>query len=95
MRALLILPLTFITLAIFPANAQESAFCGAPKEASLDTKAEGHCDLFQRQFAYRDESLKLNELMKERQENFAAPRRAALEQYEEGLKDLNATRGSQ
>ncbi|MEM7650748.1 MAG: hypothetical protein AAF204_01540 [Pseudomonadota bacterium] len=93
----LILSLAFIAIT-FPsafAQAQESEFCGVPDPAAMDTEALGHCDIYQRQLAYREEALKLQELMKERQENFAAPRREAIKRYEEDMKALNEERSSE
>lgn len=83
-----------MALSISESHAQESRFCGTPTPAALDTKAETHCDIYQRQLAYREEALKMDALMKERQENFAAPRREALKRYEADMEALNATRSS-
>ena len=80
---------------VFGAYAQTSEFCGVPDPAALDTEATPHCDIYQRQLSYREEALKLEALMEERQENFAAPRREALKRYEEDMKALNETRSSE
>jgi len=89
--------LTILTNFIFisSANAQEtSESCGVPSAVDINTDALPHCDIYHRQFAYREEALKLEKKMKERQENFAAPRREALKRYEEDMKKLNTERGS-
>ncbi|MEZ5814567.1 MAG: hypothetical protein R3E13_07630 [Alphaproteobacteria bacterium] len=83
-----------MALSISESHAQESKFCGTPAPAALDTKAEAHCDIYQRQLAYREKALKMDTLMKERQENFAAPRREAIKRYEADMEALNATRSS-
>ena len=94
MRTILLSSLALIALSIPAAHAQTSEFCGVPAPADLDTQAEPHCDIYQRQLSYREEALKLEALMEERQDNFAAPRREALERYEADIKALNAERSS-
>ena len=94
MRTFIISSLFIVILGVSPASAQESEFCGVPDEAALDTEAGTHCDIYQRQLAYREEAIKMDALMKERQENFAAPRREALKRYEADIEALNNERSS-
>ncbi len=95
MRTILISSFFVLALTISGAHAQESTFCGIPDPAALNTEAEPHCDIYQRQLAYREEALKMDSLMKQRQENFAAPRREALKRYQEDMDALNAERSSE
>lgn len=94
MRILLISLLLIGTSTIVHAQ-DTSEFCGLPEPAELNTAAQPHCDIYQRQFAYREEALKLRELMEERQENYARPRREAIERYEKDLEELNKQRSSE
>jgi hypothetical protein len=86
-------------LALLPAMAfaGEVVSCGTPAPPDMiATPADGnYCDFYQRQLAYREQTLKQQELTRQRQETFAAPRRQALEQYRKDLEALNATRGAE
>lgn len=91
---LAVLSISILTLA-HTAKAQDSSeFCGLPSKTEFSTDTVAHCDIYQRQLAYREEALKLEKLMEERQENFASPRREALKRYKEDMKELNAERDS-
>lgn len=93
--ALLLLALTAI--APGAASAQQAASCGAPEPANLPTEPSGgpYCDFFQRQFAYREQSLKHREQLKQRQEAFAAQRNVVIERYRQDLEALNKIRGEE
>ncbi len=89
----------FFLLTMFAATITFSATtnaenCGVPKGFVLGTETVGHCDIYQRQLAYREESLEMKRIMEERQENFAEPRREAIKQYEADLEALNEKRSS-
>ncbi len=67
--------------------------CGVPAQAALgETPNTAFCDIYQRQLAYRLEANKFRELINERNEAFAAPRRAARAQYEADLKAIEGDR---
>jgi hypothetical protein len=67
--------------------------CGVPDEAELSTTPNtAFCDIYQRQLAYRIEANKFREKINDRNEAFAAPRRAAYEQYQADLKALEGER---
>ena len=82
------------------AHAGEPYECGVPEitgesvHARMPTETGGRCDIHDRRFAYREEAIKLRELMKERQENYAEPRSIIHENYSKKLKALNEERGS-
>lgn len=90
--------LAFIILTLpSAATAGEVVACGIPQSADdpeiyVSTETADFCDYYQRQLAYREENLKLKQQLKARQESFAAPRRAAIKQYEADLKALNQSR---
>ena len=79
-----------------PADAGEVVACGAPTKADMITQPydPNYCNFYDRQIAYREEKLKQAELIRQRQEIYAAPRRAAREQYEKQVEAMNAQRGS-
>ena len=87
MRYLLLLPL--VLGFSMPSIAQDTYNCGIPVEENISPDALPYCDMHQRRLAYREEAIKLEKQMKERAENFAAPRRAALEQYQRDIEALN------
>ena len=63
------LPLTLAALLFaapaFAANGDVQA-CGDTYKAKLDTDPENHfCDIYSRQFAYREEALKFKKMLKE------------------------------
>lgn len=100
MRLFLILSLFIITPFAQKAEAGEPYACGAPlitdedADARMPTETGGRCDIHDRRFAYREQALKMQELLKERQENYAAPRRQIEEQYREKLEALNRERSA-
>lgn len=75
--------------------AGELRACGVPESVTLSTEAASYCDIYQRRLVYREEAIKLKEQMRARAENFAAPRREALERYEKDVAALNERRSSQ
>lgn len=85
----IILFLAAFTFLLIPATASagEPVFCGVPKDVNISTEATPFCDIHARRILYRREAIKLKGQMQERAKNFAAPRKAAYEQY---LKDLEA-----
>jgi len=67
--------------------------CGVPADAELSTTPNtAFCDIYQRQLAYRIEANQFREMINERNEAFAAPRRAAYEQYKAELKAIEGER---
>lgn len=101
MRALVFLTSVFIVSTFSgTAIAGEPYECGVPEitgesiHARMPTETGGRCDIHDRRFAYREEAIKLRELMQERQENYAEPRSIIHENYNEKLKALNEQRGS-
>ncbi len=99
MRTLFILSL-LVVIPLLPAHAGEPYECGVPlvtgedPDARMPEETGGRCDIHDRRFTYREEALKMKELIKKRQENYAAPKRQIKAQYEERLEALNAQRGS-
>ena len=90
------LPLTLAALLFaapaFAANGDVQA-CGDTYKAKLDTDPENHfCDIYSRQFAYREEALKFKKMLKERQDNFDAPAAQARKTYQANMDALNASR---
>jgi len=94
MRYFFLLPALLIIFTSPEAVSGELVACGVPESYDLPTETENYCNFHQRRFAYREEAMKLKEQLKERQENFAAPRRQAREQYEENWEALNQQRSS-
>ena len=97
MRFLFAIPALIVFLAFTaPANAVDSVSCGAPTKADMITEPYDphYCNFYDRQLAYREEKLKQGELIRQRQEIYAAPRRAALAQYQKEVEAMNAGRGS-
>ena len=66
--------------------------CGVPVDAELGAPDTEFCDIYQRQLAYRIEANKFREMINERNEAFAAPRKAARAQYEADLKAIESER---
>ncbi len=89
--------LSLVAFFITPTSAisGELRACGVPDHVEIPTETEGYCDIHQRRFAYREKAIKLKEQMQARAENFAAPRRQALEQYEKDVQALNEIRTSE
>ncbi|MCB9983825.1 MAG: hypothetical protein H6861_09180 [Rhodospirillales bacterium] len=84
-----------LSFASTPAQAGDVYACGVPDSVNVPSETEGFCDIHQRRFAYREEYLKMREQMQVRAENFAAPRREALEQYKKDLQVLDEIRTSE
>ncbi len=66
--------------------------CGVPENADGIVRTDPGldvCDFYSRQLAYREESIKLRRQLTERAENFAVPRRIAVENYKANLKALH------
>ncbi len=101
MRIFLLLSVFIIVPFLSQAQAGEPYTCGVPIitgediDARMPTETGGRCDFHVRRFAYREEALKLQELIKQRQHNYAAPRSKIEAQYREQLKALNAQRGDE
>ena len=87
MRIILFLAAFIFLLIPATASAGEPVFCGVPKDVNISTEATPFCDIHARRILYRREAIKLKGQMQERAKNFAAPRKAAYEQY---LRDLEA-----
>jgi hypothetical protein len=89
--------LFILALVIAPTTvmAGEVKACGTPTKADMKAMPQdaNYCDIYQRQLAYRVENMKQRSLIGERQENYAAPRREALEQYAQDIEKMNAERG--
>lgn len=99
MRILVVLSLLIVIPFFSTAQAGEPYACGVPVktgdiDARMPTETGGRCDIHDRRFAYREEALKLQDLMRERQKNYAAPRSQIEQQYRERLEALNQERGS-
>ena len=99
-----ILLVSLFTLALSSANAFAQNIydaCPAPVEAELDTTAHSHgstagqCDIYARQFAYREEDLKQRALIDERRENYGRPHLEAKKRQAEEWEKINATRSSE
>lgn len=76
----------------FPAAAQHAGVvhCGSPEDSIIETDPGFEfCDVYQTQLEYRESWQKLRADLLERQENYAAPRRAAYEQYRKDLEALH------
>ena len=74
--------------------------CGVPVSGDLDTQPSlAVCDIYTRQIEFAKESENYRENIAKRQEAFARPRRAAMEQYKQSLEtyqypDDKATEGT-
>lgn len=55
----------------------------------------GHCTVYDRQLAYREERLKFRALIEERREAYIAPQIAAEKNYKAKLEALNASRSAE
>lgn len=88
-RFLIIIALTFILPA--SAQAEQGVYqCGEPVEGDIETDPGfSFCDIYQRQLAFKDVRDRLSRQLRERQENFAEPRRQAYEAYQRDLKALH------
>jgi hypothetical protein len=65
------------------ANAADIVQCGAPVPAELETDVNrDYCDIYARQLAYREETLKYHDKLEERRQNFIAPMNEARRNYE-------------
>lgn len=75
------------------ASAQENVTpiqCGEATSGSIDTaSSQEYCNIYQRQLEFKESADKLRDEIEQRSENFAAPRRAAREQYEADLEALH------
>lgn len=92
----LALLLTFTLMIVTaPANAQGSVVqCGVPEDAIVETDPTNEfCDIYQRQFAHKESLNKLKQDLKQRQENFAKPRKQAYEQYRKDLEAMHNEQG--
>ncbi|MCB1532789.1 MAG: hypothetical protein KDJ35_07960 [Alphaproteobacteria bacterium] len=64
--------------------------CGEAVTGSISTESSADfCDVYQRQLNYKDSADQLREEITTRSENFAAPRRAAYEQYQRDLEQVH------
>lgn len=90
--------LLFGLLAPLPAFAQTDGgsgivSAGKPAEARLETNPSNpYPDIFTRQFDYRQQDLKFNSLLRQRQSHYEIPGRAARSRYVKNLETLNESR---
>lgn len=100
MRIVLILSFLVVIPFISTAHAGEPYGCGVPlvtgedSDAKMPTETGGRCDIHDRRFTYREEGLKMQQLIKDRQENYMAPHKQIKDQYREKLEALNQERGT-
>ena len=87
---LLTLAIAFITIS---SSAQAKDFCtGEPISMREIGEADGHCSVYDRQLAYREERLKFRKMLEERREDFIAPQLEAQKKYQKDLETLNEER---
>lgn len=93
--ALFVASFSFFATPAFSQSTGEIRQCGTPEEYDLETDP-GFvvCDIYQRQLQYKPVADKLKQQLKERQANFAEPRRRAYEQYQKDLQAMHE-RGAQ
>ena len=91
MRLFILLSLMIFTAA--PAIAADVVPCGQPVPSGMNTTvSENYCDIHQRRIDYYREDKKFKAELKERQENYNAPRAQAMEKYRQAIEELNAER---
>lgn len=74
--------------------AGEILHCGTPEIEDVPLTSDTHdvCDIYTRQFEYREEFLEYQAQLRQRQENFARARQAAVKNYKAELQALNDSR---
>lgn len=72
------------------ANAADVQSCPAAISSEMSAEASSPiCDIYTRSISFREEAVLLDENMKQRAENFAAPRRAAKKAFDSDLENLH------
>lgn len=72
------------------ASAAEIYECGKATSFELNTETDvGFCDMYTRQFAYRDDAIEFRKDIMKRAINFAKPSKKASQQYKEDIEKLH------
>ena len=70
--------------------------CGTPWPGKVETDpGKSYCNIYDRQFAYRDENVKFRSDIEERRENFGAPQQKVVHEYQDTLKARHNAIGSE
>lgn len=78
------------------AETGEPVHCGDPDPAELRADpGDDFCDIYARKFAYRGEDIKFYHMLKERRENYNAPREAAWQAYKQQIESGQASANSE
>lgn len=86
--------LGLLILAATPVQAKE--YCDKPIDLrEFKIPVPEHCNVYDRQLAYREERLKFREMIEQRRKDFVAPQIEAERDYDKKLKALNASRSSE
>jgi len=91
--SILIIALALIITTMIPVHAQNS--CGAPADNSGIGEALETCNIYKRQFAYREKRIELRQAINDRREDFIAPSIEIYKQHKADMAALNAKRNAE